>query len=118
MIYHRSVRSARSSHSTDSHISMKPMIRTWVDDISVSSVGNKSQAGSEVIDAVAGAEGSVLPEPPKKVSIDAEEEADMESLQPPDYICPSSEAKSREYAVKLWLMKTDFSKAPKCIPLV
>ena len=52
---------------------MKPMIRTWVDDISVSSVGNKSQAGSEVIDAVAGAEGSVLPEPPKKVSIDAEE---------------------------------------------
>lgn len=104
---------------------MRPMIRTWVDDISVSSDGKKSPAGTERGDSaksraargVAGEATAVLPEPPPKQVVIEAEEID-EDPQPPSYICPSSANKSREYAVKVWLAKTDFSRAPTTVPLV
>lgn len=94
------------------------MVRTWVDDISVSSVGNKSQAGSDVMDSAGATGAEVLPEPPKKVIIEDVNENEPCGPQPPTYICPSSASKSREYAIKLWLTKTDFSRAPRSVPLV
>ena len=116
----------RSDVSGSSDIStIVPQPRTWVDDISITSTTSrdtaKSQNQSETNRAAAQPDGDhpVLPEPPNKPP-EAEEilEPIEDEPQFPEFICPSSEDKSREYAVRLWLANSDFSRAVKTVPLL
>ncbi len=54
---------------------------------------------------------------------DSESEAGIECCEAehvparfPDFLCPSSEEKSRQHEVRLWLRKTTYSKAPGFLP--
>jgi len=103
-------------------------VKTWVDDVSVSSDGQASIAGSattaeEPEELQTAEQQPVLPEPKpleplEHLESEAKEDSEREECQPPDLICPSSEERSRSYAVLQWLMKCDFHKAIRTTPLI
>lgn len=77
------------------------------------SVNFKSQVENPEVEIV-----QTLPEPVKKESSIVLEE--IEQYVPnglPTFICPSSEEKSRQEAIKDWLAKCSFDSASRCVPL-
>lgn len=46
-----------------------------------------------------------------------EEEQETSNQEVPDFLCPSSEEKSRQHEVRLWLRNTTYSNAPDFLPL-
>ena len=44
-------------------------------------------------------------------------EPEPTELEPPGFICPSSEGKSREYAVRLWLSASNFQYGVRTVPI-
>ena len=64
------------------------------------------------------AEGPPLPPPPVvEVSREVEEAAEPE-LVLPRFMCPSSETKSRQAALKHWLAHSSFQEAVRTVPMV
>ena len=64
------------------------------------------------------AEGPPLPPPPVvEVSREVEEAAEPE-LVLPRFLCPSSETKSRQAALKHWLAHSSFQEAVRTVPMV
>ena len=60
-----------------------------------------------------------LPEPVKKEETMVLEEVEQYiSNGLPPFICPSSEEKSRQEAIKEWLAKCCFDSASRCVPLL
>ena len=107
--------------------------RSWVDDVSVTSPrlreeapeedtgdpGNEDKQTPEPEPTTKDAETS--PETPAEPQIVHLADLSVDSIDGPklpDYICPSSETKSREVAVKIWLGKTSFPKALRTVPLM
>lgn len=59
----------------------------------------------------------VLPEPPAPTRQKEEVEVESIKISPPTFICPSSEEKSRDYAVRLWITQSSFRGSVKTKPL-
>lgn len=59
-----------------------------------------------------------LPEPVKKMDTLVLEEVELVTTNGlPPYICPSSEERSRQEAIKDWLAKCSFDSANRCVPM-
>ena len=111
------------------------MARHWVDELTVSSgdgppqdggaktvnhvanqVANQTTAGAVVrpADADVAKNGDALP-----TDETSEGQRDLDVSAPlPGYVCPSSEQKSREFALRRWLHNTSFTVSVKTVPIL